>query len=185
MKSEQPNVVRVAVPDDVTAIIAIYGHAVRTSVATFDLEDPPASYWNGKIASQKDGNHVLVIEDEHAVVGFAYSTPFRPRPAYSRTRETSVYLAPDRLGLGLGRMVYERLLSQLVADRMHVAIAVIAQPNPASVALHERMGFELVGTLHDVGRKFDRWIDTRWYELRLHSNEPRDNGVRARMDPCR
>jgi phosphinothricin acetyltransferase len=64
-------------------------------------------------------------------------------------------------------MLYEQLLSELVVDQMHVAVAVVAQPNPASVALHERMGFELVGTLHDVGRKFDRWIDTSWYELKL------------------
>ncbi|MDQ6688264.1 MAG: N-acetyltransferase family protein [Actinomycetota bacterium] len=109
----------------------------------------------------------MVLEDAATVVGYAYSTAFRPRPAYARTRETSVYLAPDAVGHGWGRLAYSYLLSLLRADRMHCAMAVVAEPNPASIALHESLGYELVGILREVGRKFDRWIDTRWYELRL------------------
>ena len=159
--------VRPAAVADVAAITRIYGHAVRTSVATFDLSDPPPSYWEQRIASRDAGDHVLIVEDATTVVGYAYSTAFRTRPAYARTRETSVYLAPDAVGAGLGHLVYSRLLSLLRTDGMHVAVAVVAQPNPASVALHEGLGFTLVGTLDEVGRKFDRWIDTRWYQLRL------------------
>jgi phosphinothricin acetyltransferase len=107
-------------------------------------------------------------EDEDAtVLGYAYSGRFRPRAAYARTRETSVYLAPEALGRGLGRLVYSQLLSLLREDRMHCAVAVVAVPNPASVALHESLGFTLVGTLHQGGGKFGRWVDTRWYELLL------------------
>lgn len=160
-------VVRAATTDDLPAIARIYGHAVRETVATFDVTDPPDSYWQHKLTSTEPGDHVIVVVESAAVVGYAYSTSFRPRPAYARTRETSVYLAPDAVGRGLGRLAYTHLLDLLRADRMHCAVAVVAEPNPASVALHESLGFELVGTLREVGRKFDRWIDTRWYQLRL------------------
>jgi L-amino acid N-acyltransferase YncA len=159
--------VRPAVAADVPAIARIYGTAVRTSVATFDLSDPPNDYWEHKIASTECGDHVLVIEVETDVAGFAYSSAFRPRPAYAKTRETSVYLAPEVVGAGLGGLIYSQLLSLLRTDGVHLAVAVIAQPNPASVALHEKLGFELVGTMREVGRKFDRWVDTRWYQLPL------------------
>ena len=162
-----PPLVRPAAAADLPAIARIFGHAVRTGVATFDLTDPPNSYWEHKISSSVSGNHVLVVDDGPDVVGYAYSGAFRSRPAYAWTRETSVYLAPEAFGAGLGGLIYPKLLSLLRTDGMHLAVAVIAQPNPASVALHENLGFELVGTLREVGRKFDRWVDTRWYQLTL------------------
>ncbi len=162
-----PPRVRSATAADVSAIVGIYGHAVRAGVATFDLTDPPDSYWHDRLESEQVGDHLIVVEATDEVVGYAYSSAFRPRPAYARTRETSVYLAPASIGVGLGRLVYSRLLSLLRADGIHLAVAVIAAPNPASVALHESLGFGLVGTLNEVGRKFDRWVDTRWYQLNL------------------
>ncbi len=162
--------VRQATPADLPAIASIYGHAVRNSVATFDVTDPPASYWEAKLSSAEPGDHVVVVEDASTVVvGYAYSTAFRPRPAYARTRETSIYLAPAAVGQGLGWLTYSHLLSLLREDGVHCAVAVVAEPNPASAALHESLGFELVGVLREVGRKFDRWVDTRWYQLRLQS----------------
>ncbi|WP_446665008.1 N-acetyltransferase family protein [Flexivirga sp. B27] len=159
--------VRHATPDDLPAIRAIYGREVRETVATFDFEDPPESYWRHKLDSTAAGDHVLVVEDAGDILGYTYSSSFRPRPAYERTRETSIYLRPDATGRGLGRWAYTHLLELLRSDGMHIAIAVVAEPNPASCALHESLGFRLVGTLHEVGRKFDRWIDTRWYQLEL------------------
>jgi phosphinothricin acetyltransferase len=160
-----PSNVRPATHEDLDAIARIYAHAVRTSVATFDLDDPPREYWSAKV----DGpDHTLVVEEAPAgVVGYAYSSSFRPRPAYANTRETSVYLAPEAVGRGLGTTLYRSLFDLLRADGIHLAVAVVALPNPASVALHERLGFELVGTLREVGRKFDRWVDTSWYQLLL------------------
>ena len=158
-------VIRPARLSDVAAIAAAYGHAVRTSVATFDVDDPPESYWAEKVSSVQPGDHVIVLELDGAVAGFAYSTAFRPRPAYAGTRETSIYLGPDAVGHGWGRTTYTRLLDLVRSDGMHCAVAVVAQPNPASTALHEALGFELIGTLREVGRKFDRWVDTRWYQL--------------------
>lgn len=148
-------------------MITIYGRAVRETIATFDTSDPPESYWSEKVSSTDPGCHVVVVENAGVVVGYAYSSVFRARPAYGRTRETSIYLAPEAVGHGLGKLAYSHLISLLRADQMHSAVAVVAQPNPASTALHESLGYELVGTLHEVGRKFGRWIDTRWYQLLL------------------
>ncbi len=171
--------VRPAAAADLPAIARIYGTAVRTSVATFDLTDPPNSYWTHKISSSVSGDHLLVAEDGPDVVGYAYSGAFRSRPAYAQTRETSVYLAPEAVGSGLGTLLYSQLLSLLRTDGIHLVVAVIAQPNSASVALHEKLGFELVGTLREVGRKFDRWIDTRWYQLALEREPPASSRLRG------
>lgn len=84
------SVVRPAALRDVPAIARIYGYAVRESVATFDVTDPPLSYWQDKLASVESGDRVLVVEDAATVVGYAYSTSFRPRAACALTRETSV-----------------------------------------------------------------------------------------------
>jgi phosphinothricin acetyltransferase len=159
--------VRAATADDLAAAAAIYDEQVRTGISTFDLEPPPASYWSRHLASEERGDHFLVAEDAGVVVGFAYAGSYRPRPGYRLTRETSVYLSERARGQGLGRRMYDDLLPRLAADGMHVALALVALPNPASVALHEASGFAHLGTMREVGYKFERWIDTAWYQLRL------------------
>ena len=134
------------------------------SVATFDVEPQPPELFADRVASTRPGDHVLVAEEGGRVVGMAYAATYRPRPAYDGTRETSVYLAPDARGRGLGRVLYDELLRRVDADGIHVCLAVIAQPNAASEALHAAVGFERVGTLREVGRKFDRWVDTAWWQ---------------------
>jgi L-amino acid N-acyltransferase YncA len=156
--------VRQATEHDLPAMAAIYDEQVRTGIATFDLEPPPPSYWAARLASDEPGDHVLVDEEAGEVVGFAYSSAYRPRPGYRLTRETSVYLAERARGRGRGRRLYDALLARLTADGMHVALALVAVPNPASIALHEACGFEHLGTMREVGRKFDRWLDTAWYQ---------------------
>jgi phosphinothricin acetyltransferase len=159
--------IRTATTEDVTGLATIYDEQVRNGISTFDLEPPPASYWVHLVDSTRPGDHVLVAEAERGVVGFAYAGTYRPRPGYRLTRETSVYLAEPARGQGLGRRLYDDLLARLVTDRMHVALALIALPNAASVALHESCGFEHLGTMREVGHKFDRWIDTAWYQRTL------------------
>jgi L-amino acid N-acyltransferase YncA len=159
--------VRPAVVGDLRRTGAIYDEQVRTGISTFDLEPPPESYWHHHLVSTEQGDHFLVADDDGTVVGFAYSTSYRPRPAYRLTRETSVYLAEEARGLGLGRRMYDDLLTRMRADGIHVALALVALPNPASIALHEACGFEHLGTMREVGRKFDRWIDTAWFQLPL------------------
>ncbi len=160
-------VTRVATEQDLPAVKAIYDHQVETGISTFDTSPPSFEYWRARLTSTEPGDHLLVAEREGAVVGYAYSASYRTRPAYAQTRETSVYLAADAVGQGLGRALYDDLLARLRADGMHVALAVIATPNPASEALHRAYGFEQVGVLPEVGYKFDRWIDTGLWALRF------------------
>ena len=159
--------IRPATEVDLPGIAAIYDEQVRTGISTFDLEPPPMSYWANRLASRDPGDHVLVDVEAGDVVGFAYSSTYRPRPGYRLTRETSVYLAEPARGSGRGHRLYDDLLPRLAADGMHVALALIALPNAASVALHEACGFEHLGTMREVGRKFDRWLDTAWYQRML------------------
>jgi phosphinothricin acetyltransferase len=156
--------VRPATERDVSGIAAIYDEQVRTGISTFDLEPPPPAYWGRRLADEEPGDHFLVADDDGAVVGFSYAGGYRPRPGYRLTRETSVYVAEEARGQGLGRRLYDDLLPRLEADGIHVALALIALPNNASVALHEACGFAHLGTMLEVGRKFDRWLDTAWYQ---------------------
>ncbi|SDD91919.1 GNAT family N-acetyltransferase [Nocardioides lianchengensis] len=158
--------VRSATAADLPAIKAIYDGQVAGGIATFDLEPPPVSYWEHRLASTDRGDHLLVA-DEDGVVGYAYSSAYRPRPAYRHTRETSVYVDPAAHGRGLGRALYDELLRRLRTDGMRTAVAVVALPNPGSRALHRACGFEPVGVLREVGHKFDRWIDTEWWQIAL------------------
>ena len=159
--------IRPATPADVPGIAAIYDRQVATGISTFDLTPPSTEYWTSHVTVSDPGHPFLVADDEGGVVGFAYASTYRPRPGYRLTRETSVYLADGARGRGLGRTLYDDLLARLRADGMHTALALIALPNPASVALHEACGFTHLGTMLEVGNKFDRWIDTAWYQLIL------------------
>jgi L-amino acid N-acyltransferase YncA len=164
----EPVTVRSADPADLPRIAAIYDEQVRTAISTFDLEPPGLDYWEARLASTAPGDHVLVgCSSSGDVVGYAYSSTYRPRPAYDRTREVSVYLSEDARGQGLGRLLYDDLLDRLRADGMHQVLAVIALPNDASEALHRACGFSQVGLLPEVGWKFDRWIDTAFWGLTL------------------
>lgn len=147
---------------------AIYDEQVRTSLATFDTEPRGAAYLGEKLAATSAGNVgnvVLVACTDEQLLGYAFSGPFRPRPAYDGTKEVSVYLAEGARGLGLGRTLYAALLARLdAAPEVHTQVAVIALPNDASVALHVACGFERVGVLREVGHKFGRYVDTAWYQ---------------------
>jgi phosphinothricin acetyltransferase len=148
-------------------VAAIYAHAVRTSTATFDIDEPPHSYWQAKLKTTALGDHFLVACDDGGILGFAYSGVFRPRPAYGRTRETSVYLAQGVKRKGLGTRLYNELLDLLRQDGVHLVVAVVSQPNPASNALHRGVGFSEVGTLDEVGFKFGAYVSSTWFQLRL------------------
>ncbi|WP_439939336.1 GNAT family N-acetyltransferase [Nocardia sp. N13] len=146
---------------DLPAVAAIYAREAREGHATFDHEPRPLDVWEEKLA---DDDHFLVAEHDGAVVGYATSSWFRPKPAYLHTRESTVYVAPGHQGLGTGRALYDALLARLADDGVHLVVAAVALPNPASLALHAACGFEEVGTMREVGRKHDRWIDVTWLQ---------------------
>lgn len=153
--------------EHLAALAQIYGEAALGSVATFDLEPRPLAYWSDVLAEADPGHFLVALDEDGHVLGYALAAAFRPRPAYARTRETSVYLRESARGRGTGRALYAALLARLRADGFHLAVAVVAQPNPASNALHEGLGFAVVGTLDEVGHKFGAYVSTRWYQLRL------------------
>jgi phosphinothricin acetyltransferase len=153
--------IRSAVAADLPDVAAIYDREAREGHATFDLEGRPMELWEEKLAG--DG-HFLVAQHEGQVIGYASSAPFRPKPAYRHTRETGVYVAPGHQGLGTGRALYDALLALLADDDVHLVVAAVALPNEASLALHRACGFEEVGTMREVGRKTDRWIDVTWLQ---------------------
>jgi phosphinothricin acetyltransferase len=155
--------IRVATDADLAAVAAIYGHESRHSYSTFETDARPATSWRAKLAS---GYPFVVAESAGEVVGFAYASQFRDRPAYHRTVETSVYLHRDARGRRQGTALYADLLGLLAAD-FHTALALIALPNDASVRLHEQAGFVLVGTMVEVGDKQDRLIDVGIYQRML------------------
>ncbi|GAB2973711.1 GNAT family N-acetyltransferase [Nocardioides montaniterrae] len=160
-------VIRPATDADLDAVAAIYAREVEIGHATFDIVAPPRSAWEAKLASPYAGDRFLVAEVEGRVLGFAYSSAYREKGAYADTRETTIYLHPDAAGRGLGRRLYDDLLTRLSDAGVHTALACLAVPNEASEALHRACGFELVGVMREVGRKFDRWIDVSWWQKSL------------------
>ena len=161
--------VRVATELDLAAVAAIYEREVRAGVATFDEEPPTTDTWLAKLRSIDPGDHFLVADIDGSVIGYAYSTAYRTRTAYRHTRETTVYVAPDATGQGVGRALYDDLLARLRADGMRTALAAIALPNPGSIALHEAVGYHQLGVMREVGFKLGRWIDVGWWQLLLQS----------------
>lgn len=161
--------VRPGAESDLPALTRIYNHFVEHSVATFDVEPFTVAArreWLGHYADA--GPHRLLVADlDGLVLGYATSGPFRLKPAYARTVETTIYLDPSATGRGVGSMLYGELLDVVTAEGMHRAYAGVALPNGASEALHRRFAFRDVGTFTEVGWKQDRWVDVRWYERSL------------------
>lgn len=161
--------VRPASEDDLGPINDIYNHYVIEAHFTFDVEPISIEARREWFSDHKvSGRHrVLVALSDDAVVGFASSSRFRPKPAYETSVETSIYLAPDMVARGTGSKLYGQLFKVLEGEDMHRAYAGISLPNPASIALHERFDFKRVAHFTEQGRKFGRYWDVAWYEKPL------------------
>lgn len=147
-----------ATPTDLAAVAAIFAHYVTTSVVTFEEESPTVEDWGRKLAQ---GLPFLVARSGDEVVGYAYASPWRPKPAYRHTVEDTVYLAPGRVGRGIGTALLGALLDECSAAGVRQVVAVIADTgSDASQALHRRLGFADAGRLTAVGFKHGRWVDT-------------------------
>jgi L-amino acid N-acyltransferase YncA len=155
-------VVRTAVPADADEVADIFAHYVVTSVATFEEVAPSAADWRGRLEDLAGRNLPFLVADaDGSVCGFAYASPWRPKPAYRHTVEDTVYLSPGHTGRGIGSDLLGALLDGCAAAGARQVIAVIADTgSDASAALHRRFGFTQAGRLSGVGRKHGRWIDT-------------------------
>jgi L-amino acid N-acyltransferase YncA len=160
-------VVRSATAADAAAIAAIYNPHVTGSIVTFEEEPVADAEMARRIAEIVPRLPWLVGAIEGTVVGYAYASPWKTRSAYRYSVETSIYMAADRAGRGLGRRLYTALLDDLRARGLQVAIGGISLPNAASVALHERLGFAPVAVFPGVGWKLGRWVDVGYWQLAL------------------
>lgn len=160
--------IRPATEADSAAIAAIYAPYVLETVISFE-EDAPAS---DEIAARIErvlaaSLPYLVAEQAGAVIGYAYAAPWHARAAYRHSVETSIYLARDHVGQGLGKRLYSALLEQLRTRGLHVALGGITLPNAASVALHETLGFKKAAHYDQVGFKQGRWLDVGYWQRRI------------------
>jgi L-amino acid N-acyltransferase YncA len=157
-----PLSIRPAHPADIATITAIYAAAVRCGTASFELDPPDATEMRRRYEALRAGRYpFLVAELDGAIVGYAYAGPYRARPAYRFVVESSVYIAPQSQRRGFGRALLERLIIEGQGNGFRQMIAVIGDSaNMASIELHRAAGFRMVGTLENVGFKFDRWLDT-------------------------
>jgi L-amino acid N-acyltransferase YncA len=148
---------------DASRLAEIYGYYVTYTTSTFETVSPSAREWRSRIEARSQAAlPFVVLERDNLVLGYAYASQWRPRPAYRHTVESTVYLEPDSTGSGRGRRLMDALVGLTQAAGAREMIAVVAEPgDPASVALHRKLGFRDVGVLRNVGTKMDRWIDTR------------------------
>jgi L-amino acid N-acyltransferase YncA len=166
------------------AIAAIYGAAVRTSAASFELEPPDVAMWRDvRDATDPAAGHLLLValDEGGEVLGWAKSGMFRPRAAYASTVELAIYIDEGARGRGVGKALYGELLGRLDRSGLRLAVAGMTEPNPASRSLHLAHGFQLVGTFQGVGTKFGRAWDVTWYQRPLRGARLLDE-LRALVD---
>ena len=161
---------RPAVLDDLPALTAIYNHYIVHTTITFDVtpfEPRARRAWFEDHAATGRHRLLVAVEAGGSILGYATTSRWRPKAAYDTTVESSVYCRPDAVGRGVGTQLYTGLFEALAAEDVHRVVAGIGQPNPASVALHERFGFRRVGVFESVGRKFGQYWDVAWFERPL------------------
>jgi L-amino acid N-acyltransferase YncA len=161
--------IRPAIEADLPIVTAIYDQAVRFGTATFELEPPDLAEMTRRFRALIDGGFPYFVATlDGRVVGYAYASAYRPRPAYRFTVENSVYLEPATHRRGIGLQLLQRLITDCEARGFRQMIAVIGDSaNAGSVGVHTRAGFSMIGTHPNVGFKFGRWLDTVMMQLAL------------------
>lgn len=160
--------IRDATSVDAATIAELYNYYILNTTITFEEQAVTDIEMAQRIADvQMAKLPWLVVEQDSRVVGYAYATKWRARHAYRYSVESTVYLAPELVGRGLGTSLYSALLVQLAGAGYHLVIAGIALPNTGSIVLHEKMGFKNVAQFAEVGFKFDKWLDVGYWEKRI------------------
>ena len=165
--------IRAATPTDAGAVVQIYNHYVSNTAVSFEeLPVSVAAMAERILAVQQQGLPWLVAQTPDGVQGYCYATPWKARSAYRYSVEVTVYLAPQAQGRGLGYALYQQLFRLLKAAGYHAVLGGIVQPNPASVALHEKCGMRQVALLPDIGFKHGQWHSVGYWQLLLSDLEP-------------
>lgn len=156
--------IRSATPGDAPDIQAIYAPIVEHTVISFEEIVPSVEDMAQRIEETLKTHPYLVAENEGTVIGYAYGSKHRTRSAYRTSADVTVYVAEQARGSGVGKLLYRHLLDALAKGGYHAAFAGITLPNPASVGLHEAVGFVPVGIYKEVGSKFGQWHDVGWWQ---------------------
>ena len=152
---------------DAAACAAIYAPSVESTPISFETVPPDPAEFRARMEKYAATHPYLVAEEDGEVIGYAYACRWAERAAYGWSVETSVYIDAAHHGKGVGRALYTELFERLRAQGFRVAVAGITLPNPASIGLHESMGFEPIGALRDVGFKHGAWHDVGYWQLYL------------------
>lgn len=159
--------IRKATINDAAELLAIYAPYVEKTAITFEIQVPTVQEFENRIRKISEKFPYLVAEDEERVLGYAYASTYYARAAYDWTVELSVYVAEDARGKRVGSHLYDCLEKELAAKGFKNFLACIALPNPSSLALHKKRGYEQVAHFKKVGYKFDRWHDIVWFQKSL------------------
>ena len=152
--------------ENLEAIRALFNDAIANSTALYDYEPRTSAFMDEWFASKRRLGFPVIgmLDDDGTLMGFGSYGTFRGQAGFRWTVEHSLYLAADYRGRGLGRQLLEKLIQLATAEGHHLMIGVIDSDNHASIALHESLGFEACGRLHQAGFKFDRWLDVAFYQ---------------------
>ena len=166
--------IRPAVDSDLPALTEIYNHYVVNTPITFDVTPfAPEERRQWFSDHTANGRHRLIVAEENGhLLGYATTSRFRPKPAYDTTVESTVYCRAGEGRRSVGTLLYRALFELIATEDVHQIVAGVTLPNPASLALHARLGFRPVGVFPDVGRKFDRYWDVAWFERPLKTEAP-------------
>jgi phosphinothricin acetyltransferase len=159
--------IRACVAADATRLVEIYNHYVERTVVTFEETPIDVAEMRRRVTATTARWPWLVGEHEGSVAGYACASAWKSRSAYRFAVESTIYLAPELHGRGLGTTLYRALIAELRNRDVHCVIGGISLPNAASVALHEKLGFAKIGEFREVGRKLGRWVDVGYWELIL------------------
>ncbi|MCT1367409.1 GNAT family N-acetyltransferase [Kocuria sp. HSID16901] len=168
------SVIRRAAKADAEACASIYRPYVENTDITFETVAPSSADMEERIASALETHEWLILEDDGEVAGYAYAGTFNPRASYQWACEASVYMDGARRSNGGGTRLYTELLNRLRQKGFRRVMGGVTQPNDASNRLHQKFGFELIGTYTKVGWKNGAWHDVSWYELDLCPDDHRD-----------
>ena len=152
---------------DAERIASFYNAEVELSTATFDLVPRTLDEQRTWLVQRSGAHAVLVAEVEETVAGYASLSKFRDRPAYRTTVESSVYVDAEHRGNGIAYQLMVELLSTATSHGFHAVVARVADSQEPSLALHEKLGFELIGVEREIGRKFGRWLDVSVMQILL------------------
>lgn len=162
--------VRKVLLGDAAQIAKIYNYYILSSVATFEEQAISTKEMEHRIGKVTTELPWLVYENADHILGYAYATQWKPRSAYRNTVESTVYVKPESIKKGVGQQLYFDLIAKLKELNLHAVLAGITLPNEASIRLHEKLGFEKVGQLKEVGYKFGSWVDVGYWQLTMDND---------------